>query len=156
MQDWLFYHHHLERVSRSFSFCIAQLPSPQREWISLSYLLFRIADTIEDSKWPTQNNQFDKFNLLKQALDLPSSPAELTKLQNNFPDGLAKGEILLIADLPILLNDFFALAPPQQNQLRKNITQMIDGMMYFLKHHQENGELVFNLGNQLNLALPLE
>ena len=120
MQCWLFYYHHLERVSRSFSFCIAQLVSPQREYISLSYLLFRIADTIEDSKWLERDIQFQQFDLLKQALDLPANISSLIGWQKKFPNEISDGEKLLISQAHLLLEDFFVLPKYEQCQLKKH------------------------------------
>lgn len=42
---------HLERVSRSFAFCIAKLETPLRHQVGLAYLICRILDSIEDSAW---------------------------------------------------------------------------------------------------------
>ncbi len=52
-----FYQTHLDRVSRSFAFCIRQLPDPLRGWVGLSYLLCRILDTIEDSPCPPSRSR---------------------------------------------------------------------------------------------------
>ena len=150
MQDWLFYHKHLEKVSRSFSFCIAQLPSPQREWIALSYLLFRIADTIEDSNWQNQEQQFEKFSFLQNALEHRLTMKELDYWLKGFPDDINKGESLLLADLNLLLDDFYQLPSLEREQLRKNINQMMHGMMHFLKHHQIDNELTLSSDKQLN------
>ena len=49
MQTISFYQTHLDRVSRSFAFCIKKLESPLRQWVSLAYLLCRVLDTVEDS-----------------------------------------------------------------------------------------------------------
>ncbi|MGE5413115.1 MAG: squalene/phytoene synthase family protein, partial [Syntrophomonadaceae bacterium] len=42
----------LEKTSRTFALSIPVLPEPTRREVTLSYLLFRIADTFEDaSHW---------------------------------------------------------------------------------------------------------
>ena len=38
----------LQQTSRSFAVSIPMLPNPIREEVALAYLLFRVADTIED------------------------------------------------------------------------------------------------------------
>ena len=39
----------LPKVSRSFALCIRILPKPLNEQMMLSYMVFRVIDTIEDS-----------------------------------------------------------------------------------------------------------
>src|SRR3989338_5910734 len=51
MLDACHYQIHLDRVSRSFAFCIARLEGEFRGWVGLSYLLCRILDTVEDAPW---------------------------------------------------------------------------------------------------------
>ena len=51
MSEIAYYQPHLDRVSRSFAFCIARLEGEMREWVSLSYLLCRLLDTVEDAPW---------------------------------------------------------------------------------------------------------
>lgn len=53
----------LPKVSRSFALCIRVLPQPLNEQMMLSYLIYRIIDTIEDSGAPlgTKSALFDEF-----------------------------------------------------------------------------------------------
>jgi len=53
----------LPKVSRSFALCIRVLPKPLNEQMMLSYLIYRIIDTIEDSGAPlgTKRALFDEF-----------------------------------------------------------------------------------------------
>ena len=61
MQTIGFYQTHLDRVSRSFAFCIKKLESPLRQWVSLAYLLCRVLDTVEDSIW--ESPRFVKLSI---------------------------------------------------------------------------------------------
>lgn len=53
----------LPKVSRSFALCIKILPKPLNEQMMVSYLIYRIIDTIEDSKAPLRAKKrlFDEF-----------------------------------------------------------------------------------------------
>lgn len=53
----------LPKVSRSFALCIKVLPKPLNEQMMLSYLIYRIIDTVEDSGAPlgTKRALFDEF-----------------------------------------------------------------------------------------------
>src|SRR3954464_11438031 len=93
-----FYQSHLDRVSRSFAFCIRQLPSPLKEWVGLSYLLCRVADTIEDAPWESSLAQFEVFERFDQALLSPERLESVQAWVSLFPPGLPEGEILLLGD----------------------------------------------------------
>ena len=105
MQPLDFYHQHLEKVSRSFSFCIMQLTSPAREWIALSYLLCRIIDTIEDSVWPDNQSQTIAFQRLECFLETTPSEAEFHLWFGDLPKNIVAHEQRLLADLRVLLHD---------------------------------------------------
>jgi len=59
----------LPKVSRSFSFCIRMLPKPLDEQMMVSYLIYRVLDTIEDSQAPvrTKKKLFSQFVALLSA-----------------------------------------------------------------------------------------
>ena len=142
MQPIDFYHQHLEKVSRSFSFCIMQLSSPAREWIALSYLLCRIVDTIEDSSWADEQLQTDAFKTLQLFLDTSLSAADFQSWLQIFPKTIVLAEQQLLVDLPLLLSDKNELPVAIQRQLVKTISQMMAGMNHFLKQYQRQDKLV--------------
>ena len=151
MNSWDFYFKHLSKVSRSFSFCIAQLDSPAREWVGLAYLLFRVADTIEDSSWQTFEMQSKHFDVYNKALSSISSPAdELPYWYKYFPPSTPKDEVALIKDITILLSKLNQTPPAIKNHILKTLTQMIEGMHYFRMHHTKNGVLQLKHTPQLN------
>ncbi len=141
MQPIGFYHHHLEQVSRSFSFCIMQLESPAKEWIALSYLLCRIVDTIEDSIWPDQQSQHQAFQELKLFLEVSPSAEQFEAWLHRFPTQIVSAEQHLLADLPWLLRDKKELPSEIQQQLFNTMSQMMAGMSYFMKQYQKQGRL---------------
>src|SRR3990167_8109219 len=142
MQSIEFYHQHLEKVSRSFSFCIMQLNSPAKEWIALCYLLCRIVDTIEDSIWPDSQTQENAFQQLKLFLEIEPSAEQVLLWQNGFPSQIDPAEHYLLADLPRLLRDKNELPLVIQDQLVKTISQMMGGMRYFLSQYHYKGTLI--------------
>ena len=60
-----FYQNHLNKVSRSFAFCIPRLEGNLREWIGLSYLLCRLLDTVEDALWTSHEEQLRSFEMFQ-------------------------------------------------------------------------------------------
>lgn len=132
MQPISFYHAHLEKVSRSFSFCIMQLLSPAREWVALSYLLCRIVDTIEDSIWLDKPIQSQVFKQLKLFLIESPTEEQMTNWISTFPEHIPLAEKNLLADLPLLLSDLQSLPQDIQKQLLITLSTMIDGMLNYL------------------------
>lgn len=144
-----FYQSHLDRVSRSFAFCIRQLPSPLREWIGLSYLLCRIVDTIEDSAWMEAGDQFSAFEIFDSNLMARERAGELDQWASRFPPGLPEGESLLLRDSRRLLADFHKLPPPVHEVIRELVLSMSQGMQHFCRQRQ-GGPLRLKSLNEVN------
>lgn len=126
-----FYPVHLNEVSRSFSFCIARLNAPLKEWIGLSYLLFRVLDTIEDAVWADLNLKKETFKNFESALQLRKlNPIEFEWLQH-FPTNIPEVEKNLLRVVPQLMNDFKELPDFIQNSLKKSLLMMSQGMQHF-------------------------
>lgn len=143
MRQFSFYYQHLERVSRSFSFCISQLTSPAKEWVALSYLFLRIVDSIEDANWHEMQAQNNSFATLKSFLIEKPSNEQFIKWLARFPAQLPSEEKLLLCDLPLLLEDKDKLPAPIKNAMIKTIVQMIDGMQHFLNHYTVEDRIIF-------------
>ena len=141
MQPFSFYHQHLDKVSRSFSFCINELSSPAKEWVALSYLLLRIVDTIEDSSWLNEKEQYEAFQHIKLFLKKPPSEKKFLSWLSRFPEQLPASEQALLADLPLLLLDINQLPFEIKQALIQTTHQMIDGMIHFVFWSQKHGSL---------------
>lgn len=127
---------HLDRVSRSFAFCIQQLQAPFQEEVGLSYLLFRVIDTIEDYQWSTdeaQNLAYDQFlDLLK------SNSNSLSEWIQKFPKEIKPDEKALIEDSTFLINSYQSLSADKKEIIYRNLKNMSEGMKYF-KPDFQNG-----------------
>ncbi len=127
MEKSEFYQKHLDQVSRSFAHCIANLKNPLKEWVGLSYLLFRALDTIEDAPWESsvlKKISFDQFhNCLSGQLDF-SWTAHL-------PANIPEVEKQLMQDLPQLIHDYLALPSPIRQSIQKSLVMMSLGMQRF-------------------------
>jgi phytoene/squalene synthetase len=140
-----FYQIHLDRVSRSFAFCIAQLTSPMREWVGLSYLLCRILDTVEDSTWPAQAAQFQAFALFDQALLDASKIIQLENWASLFPHGLSSGEKMLLEDAAEILEDLHRLPQDVQAKIQSLVRSMSQGMQHFAAQNKAGTLYLHNL-----------
>ncbi|MCX8197092.1 MAG: squalene/phytoene synthase family protein [Candidatus Micrarchaeota archaeon] len=122
----------LPLVSRSFSLCIRILPKPLNEQMMVSYLFFRILDTIEDSSAPVPV----KIKLFRQTILAFQAPrAEKSKIR------ACKEQLLSQLDYTyekVLLENFesvvhvFSLQPrPVQLAIIKHGKTMAKGMVKF-------------------------
>jgi farnesyl-diphosphate farnesyltransferase len=126
--------HLLERTSRTFALSIPVLPEPTRGQVMIAYLLFRIADTFEDAAhWPPARriealNEFE--NLLKE-YSRPQAERLSQKWTRTDPSQHA-GYRELIADVPFVLESFFALDPAAVSSVSAHVIRSAQGMAGFV------------------------
>lgn len=141
-----FYQTHLDRVSRSFAFCIRQLPQPLRDWVGLSYLLCRIVDTIEDSAWPNLEAQMKAFADFDASLTRSADISRIENWQVDFPHGIPDGEKELIQDAAHLMRDFHQFPPQVYEMIRELVMSMSQGMQHFCKLRRDGSLRLSSLG----------
>lgn len=126
-----FYQKHLNQVSRSFAFCIARLEEPLRRWVSSSYLICRLLDTVEDAPWNDKRCQKDQFEQFNRFLN--ESPQELhsRNWQLQFPDAIPEGEKKLIQDARMIFFDYHQFPELVKESIGKMVKSMSRGMAYF-------------------------
>ncbi len=132
-----FYQTHLDRVSRSFAFCIRQLPEPLHAWVGLSYLLCRIVDTIEDSTWPALDQQFSVFRAFDESLSSAEAARRLVGWSERFPDSLPESERHLLNDASRLLLDYHTLPPHVRDIIFQLVLSMSQGMQHFCRQRTD-------------------
>ncbi len=132
--------------SRTFALAIPLLPEPTRQEVTISYLLFRVADTFEDAaSWPRalRIEALDHFGRLLQAPDRREIEevsrrwaAEVPCEQPGYQD--------LLAELPYVLDSFFALSPQAVRLIRDHTLRTAEGMAGFVARTSDGGELRLN------------
>ncbi len=136
-----FYQEHLDRVSRSFAFCIARLDRPLRDYVGLGYLLCRIVDTIEDASWQDFHHQEAAFAAFDRFLLSPPSRTECAEWARTFPPDIPEGESLLLQDAALIFADFHSLPRAAHEGLLAPIQSMSQGMRYFMARKAREGRL---------------
>ncbi len=145
MQSVEFYQGHLDRVSRSFAFCIQKLEAPFRQWVSLSYLLCRALDTIEDSPWSGQELsgqklQDQQYQLFESFLTEAPTEAQALAWAERFPDSIPESEKALNQDAYLLFQDLHELPAPVRSSIQETVRKMRRGMQYY-SHRMQSGSL---------------
>jgi phytoene/squalene synthetase len=124
---------HLDQVSRSFAFCIRELNQPLQDWVACSYLLCRMADTIEDYQWPSVELQESAFNEFKNLLNAngPIDAQSVAAWTAQFPKAINKGERELLADAFSIFHFYWNLPTGVRDAICRNVLNMVRGMQHF-------------------------
>lgn len=133
----------LEETSRTFALCIPLLPDPTRHEVSIAYLLFRIADTFEDSAiWPA-DRRIEALQTFETLMDEPTlAHAEQcarrwTEDSPTEHDGYQR----LLKETPTVLQEFTALDDAAQRIIRKHVKRTAQKMASYVRRTDTNGTL---------------
>ena len=135
----------LEKTSRTFALSIPVLPEPTRRQVMIAYLLFRIADTFEDAAhWPPGRRveALRKFQSLLSDYsreDAARLAARWTAAAPSPDPGYGE----LIAEVPSVLEAFFALDGEAVSSVRAHVLRSAEGMAGFVGRSRE-GVLVLD------------
>lgn len=128
-------------TSRTFALAIPLLPEPTRREVTLSYLLFRIADTFEDaSAWPVARRieALDRFARILEDGD----PPEIERLAGAWATEVPCEQPAyreLLANVPEVLKAFRALEPRAAALIRDHTIRTAQGMAGFVARVGEAG-----------------
>jgi farnesyl-diphosphate farnesyltransferase len=128
-------HDLLTKSSRTFALNIPLLPEPTRCEVTVAYLLFRVADTLEDStSWSRQRkiDELRRFGAFLQQPD-PSAADGLAADWQAEPPCDHQGYLELLAELPLVMEVHSGLAPASQKLIVDHTLRTIQGMSSFLE-----------------------
>jgi farnesyl-diphosphate farnesyltransferase len=127
-QHWAWCEATLPAVSRTFALCIRYLPDDLRRTVTLSYLLCRVADTIEDAPELPAARKVELLALFADALDDPTvdlAPFEEAVSGRDDADARLTAE----ADVPVAL--LHGLPPEVAGAVSPWVREMCRGMAEF-------------------------
>lgn len=133
----------LLHTSRTFALSIPLLPEPTRSEVTLAYLLFRIADTFEDATGWQRQEKIAALGRFGALLDAPA-PAETAAAARAWCDAVPcaqPGYRELLAEVPFVLESFFALSPAAVARIRGHTRRTIAGMERYVERSGEDGRL---------------
>lgn len=133
----------LELTSRTFALNIPLLPAPTRREVTVAYLLFRIADTFEDSvRWPVERRleALEGFARLVERPD-PAAARGLAARWIREPPLDHAGYLELLGETPAVLASFDELAPGAREVIRDHVVRTAEGMCGFVARAGETGDL---------------
>jgi farnesyl-diphosphate farnesyltransferase len=130
-------------TSRTFALAIPLLPEPTRREVTISYLLFRIADTFEDAaSWPRARRieALERFGRLLERHDPEATAAVARTWAEEVPCEQPSYRELLTS-IPEVLDAFFALNPEAVELIRVHTQRTAQGMAGFVARTSDEGEL---------------
>jgi farnesyl-diphosphate farnesyltransferase len=140
-------------ASRTFALNIPKLPSPLVEAVTLGYLLFRNADTIEDAYlWPKEERvrELDRFIAVLQRPDDPD-------LAHAFAQRYTGEELIanpnyvdLLRQTPFLMEQLHQLPPPYAQVIVEHVTRTAQGMQTWIERLDSRNTLSLSRLKQLD------
>jgi farnesyl-diphosphate farnesyltransferase len=134
----------LVKTSRTFALSIPRLPEPLRHEVTIAYLLFRIADTLEDAtRWSTAR-QIEQLGRFAELLREPSA----ARARVLAADWLATppldhaGYLELLGATPALAEALAALEPRARGIVLDHTLRTVDCMADFVRRRGERERLV--------------
>lgn len=144
---------HLERTSRTFALAIPRLPEPTRAAVTVAYLLFRVADTLEDAAvWP-RAQRVEALDALITLLrdpglvargEVPEGTEGLSRAWADAGPCAHEGYLRLLRDTPALLAETQAFSPATRAAVLRHATRTAEGMRGFVLRATEDGTLTLH------------
>ncbi len=134
---------HLAETSRTFALTIPLLGPPLEAQIGAAYLLFRVADTLEDApRWGRgpREQALTSFSAWVRAPSGPGSAAWLRACETTQPTEDA-GCLALLADADRLHATVSAFPSAVREAMVRHVVRTTDGMARFVSTQGDSGEL---------------
>ncbi|MGD0677761.1 MAG: squalene/phytoene synthase family protein [Polyangiaceae bacterium] len=133
----------LTKTSRTFALAIPLLPQPTRRSTCLAYLLFRIADTLEDAELWTRPARVAALDGYHGLLSEPSEAraAEHARSWLSHPPTKSAACLELLGALPEVLGEVARLAPDAREILVAHARRTAEGMRTTVTRMDEAGGL---------------
>jgi farnesyl-diphosphate farnesyltransferase len=128
----------LEKTSRTFALSTPMLPEPTRREVTVAYLLFRVADTLEDATiWPRSRRRAELARLAR-LLEEPSEEEvrAAAAAWRRDPPCEHEGYRELLTELPLLFSAWKGLSPAARGLVGRHTLRTIEGMASVLDREE--------------------
>ena len=139
----------LADTSRTFALTIPLLPEPTRSQVTVAYLLFRVADTLEDATaWTAERKRTELGRLAELLRNSGSVSAEnLAAGWTEHPPLSHAGYLELLGALPEVISALDQLEPRAQEAIRTHLGRTIDRMAGFVGKDADRGACLSDLAD---------
>jgi len=128
----------LIKTSRTFALSIPELPQPTRREVTVAYLLFRIADTLEDAtRWDAER-QLAEMDRLSALLRDPTQPTaeRLARDWIENPPLDQEAYLELLSEMPAVVDSLEEMNPEARETVRAHTQRTIEGMSAFVRRER--------------------
>ena len=133
-------HDLLSRTSRTFGLAIPLLPFPTQRQVSVAYLLFRIADTIEDGEALSRAEKLAAFDHYHEILAFANRGAEVTpELNLPRPPTENRDYLELIEELPVVIAALQHFPSDAKQTILRSVSRSALGMRRFVESADQDG-----------------
>jgi len=131
--------HLLERSSRTFALTIPVLPEPTRCQVTVAYLLFRVADTLEDATLWSREKKLAELRRLARFLGRPSEheAGRLSTAWLRDPPCSHSGYLELLEELPAVMRTSVSLSDRATETIWAHTLRTIEGMSSFVARERD-------------------
>ncbi len=136
-REWC--HETLDGTSRTFAITVDLLEEPMATQICVSYLLCRVADTIEDAGHIPPETQSMLLRTYDRALD-PDDDLDIGAFERAIEPWLPEDggeDWRVVANAPRVVRAFEALAPDARAAVLNPIRELVAGMALFVERHAD-------------------
>lgn len=131
----------LQKTSRTFALSIPLLPDELQRSVGVAYLLFRIADTIEDElPCSFEDRRRALLRIADSFAETPHSMCESLDSMSFDPDSLSNdGYADLLQSAEDLVKDYLSLSTAEQAAIASHLSRTCRGMAHYLGRDLSKG-----------------
>ncbi|MFW5919067.1 MAG: phytoene/squalene synthase family protein [Halanaeroarchaeum sp.] len=134
-------HRAIDGVSRTFSLTVEALEEPMADYISVGYLLCRVADTVEDAEHVPTDHQRSLLRTFDAVLD-PDAETTASAFREEVdewlpPEPERNDDWAVVAQAPTVVATFESFGEPTRGAIRPPVREMIAGMETFLERYRD-------------------
>ena len=136
-------HEALDGTSRTFAITVDLLDEPMATQICVSYLLCRVADTVEDAGHIPPETQSTLLRTYDRALD-PDDDLDIAAFERAIEPWLPEDgdeDWRVVANASRVVRAFEALAPDARRAVLDPIRELVSGMALFVERHADTDGL---------------
>ena len=134
-------HRAIGGVSRTFSLTVEALEDPMDDYISVGYLLCRVADTVEDAEHIPTDRQQALLRTFDDVLDPTDSTGMVTFRREVDewlpPEADRNDDWTVVAEAPTIFATFESFSESTRSAIRPPVREMISGMETFLGRYAD-------------------
>lgn len=133
----------LTKTSRTFALSIPYLPQPVRQQVALAYLLFRIADTLEDAVRWSREQRIEELECFKGVL-LEDPGLDIAELAEHWRSARPidhDGYLELMGASAQVMGVFSELPPGTRAVIGEHTVRTIEGMIDYVARADDSGHL---------------